>query len=56
MKQVGFGVSFTRLLISKRMVSYTPMAAYALSIVSRNATFKKNSQKLRLLIMNCKAN
>ena len=56
MKQVRFLLSFTRLPISKRMGSYTPMAAYALSIRSKNATRNANSkQRLRLLLRNCKA-
>ena len=48
MKEVGFMITFTQSLISKGMGLYTPMAAYALSIRSRNATSKKNSQRLNL--------
>ena len=56
MKRVWFDLSFTQSLASKRMGSYTPMAAYASSISWRNATYKKNSQKLRLSPRNCKTN
>ena len=56
MKEVGFMITFTKSLTSKRMGSYTPMEAYALSLVSRNKTLKKSLQKLRILLRNCNAN